>query len=46
MRAVAVVVAIFALLAIDLVQNGGEWTESAGSFVIHTRHQFETALYR
>jgi hypothetical protein len=44
MRAVAVAIAIFALLAFDLTKNDGEWTGNATAFVGHLGHEFQLAL--
>jgi hypothetical protein len=44
MRAVAALIALFALLAFDLAKNDGEWTERAGSVVARVSQQLTTAL--
>jgi hypothetical protein len=44
MRALAVAMTIFGLLAFDLAENDGEWTERACAFAHHIRSEFQVAL--
>jgi len=46
MRAVAGVVAVFALLAFDLTKNDGEWFASASELVSYASHDLRTAFIR
>ena len=44
MRALAIAIAVFALLAFDLAKNDGEWTESVIAFVGHLNNEIQVAL--
>jgi hypothetical protein len=46
MRAVAIMVALFALLAFDLTQNRGEWVGSVTDIVGHVSHEMRVTLNR
>ena len=44
MRALVIAIAVFGLLAFDLSQNDGEWTEEVTAFVGHLGHEIQVTL--
>jgi hypothetical protein len=44
MRALVIAIAIFGLLAFDLAENDGEWTEDAAAFVRQLHSEIQNVL--